>query len=291
MSKPYVSRINQLDATQLDKEIYKVFENQIKQVFKYCPPGKVEKWQPEIRAFLCVLIWNFSLKSKNSTFGQQMLDLRYSNLDKRKSILYLFFNVIPRYVKDRLVNDGATSSQRTFRKYTFYIRWVISIVHLLELINLIIFLHHGSQPLLIERLLNISSVPRTSNKPRNIGYSYMTREILWHGLMELFTLGIPMLNYHYLKQTIRRFWNGKSQSNVRRTYPIMSDTTVCAYCKERPILPTHAGCEHIFCYYCLSANFAAMKVFLCPECDAELHDCDIKSYVVTDVTPTINNDD
>ncbi|KAK2581237.1 hypothetical protein KPH14_008030 [Odynerus spinipes] len=289
MSSPYVSRVNQLDATQLDDEIYKVFENQTKEIFKYFPPGKIDRWQPEIKALLRILIWNFSLRSKGSTLGQQMLDLHYSNLNKGKSFLYLVFKLVPKYVKDRVIDSGIASSPRVPRKFKFYVRWMVGIIHLLKLVNLIVFLHRGSQPLLIERLLNISSVSKAPNKPRNIGYSYMTRELLWHGLMELFTLGIPMLNYHYLKQTIRRLWNSKSRGGIKRTYPIMNDSTVCAYCKERPILPTHAGCEHIFCYYCLCANFTAMKVFLCPECDTELHDCDMKNYIAFG-SPTINSD-
>lgn len=290
MSIPYVSRVNQLDATQLDEEIYKVFEHQTKEIFKYCPPGKVDKWQPEMKALLRIFIWNFSLKSKGSTFGQQMLDLRYLNLNKSKSFLYLIFKLVPEYVNDRILGGNRLSGNRVPSKYRIYIRWAVSIFRSLELINFILFLHRGTQPLLIEKLLNICSVSEVSNKPRNIGYSYMTRELLWHGFMELFTLGIPMLNYHYLKQTIGRFWKNKSRDKVKRTFPIMNESTVCTYCKERPILPVHAGCEHVFCYYCLSANFTAMKMFVCPECDTELHDCDMK-YYVADTDPTIENDD
>lgn len=290
-STPYVSRVNQLDAMSLDDEINKVFENQVKEIFKFCPPGKVDKWQPEIKAILKIIIWNFSLRSKSCTFGQQMLDLRYDNLNKFKSILYLALKLLPDYIKDRAIDNGMISSRRRTSKLKIYLNWLITFVRLLELINLISFLHRGIQPLLMERLLRISSVPASRHKPRIIGYSYMTRELLWHGLIELFTLGIPMLNYHYLKQKIRRFWYRSKQDGIKRTFPIMNESTVCAYCKEKPILPTHAGCEHVFCYYCLSANFAATNVFLCPECDTELVDCDMKNYVAVPDTRAIKNDD
>ncbi|XP_047361205.1 peroxisome biogenesis factor 2 [Vespa velutina] len=288
-SIPYVSRVNQLDAMSLDDEINKVFENQIKEIFKFCPPGKMDKWQPEIKVILKILIWNFSLRYKSHTFGQQMLDLRYDNLNKFKSILYLAFKLLPNYIKDRLIDNGMISNHKRMHKLKIYVQWIISLVHLLELINLISFLHRGTQPLLIERLLNISSVSVNQHKPRTIGYSYMTRELLWHGLMELFTLGIPMLNYHYLKQKIRRFWYHNKKDGIKKTFPIMNESTVCAYCKEKPILPTHAGCEHVFCYYCLGANFTAMKIFLCPECDTELHDCDMKNYIAVPDPPFEND--
>lgn len=289
-STPYVSRVNQLDAMSLDDEINKVFENQVKEIFKFCQPGKVDKWQPEIKAILKIIIWNFSLRSKNCTFGQQMLDLRYDNLNEFKSILYLALKLLPDYIKDRVICNSVISSRRRTSKLKIYLSWLIALVRLLELINLISFLHRGNQPLLIERLLRISNVSASRHKPRNIGYSYMTRELLWHGLMELFSLGIPMLNYHYLKQKIRRFWYRNKQDGIKRSFPIMNESTVCAYCKEKPILPTHAGCEHVFCYYCLSANFAATNIFICPECDTELVDCDMKNYVAVPDPRPIEND-
>lgn len=275
----YVPRINQLDATLLDSEIDKVVQNQVKEVFKFCPPGKVDKWQPEIKALLKILIWSFSLRSKSSTFGQQMLDLHYDNLSRKKSILLLTLKLLPEYIKSRVIDNGMISSHKKMRKLKIYVTWITTIIRLLEFINLISFLHRGTQPLLIERLLNISSISTNPHKPRSIGYSYLTRELLWHGLMELFTLGIPMINYHYLKQRIRQLWNYRKQDRIKRSFPIMNESTVCVYCKEKPILPTHAGCEHIFCYYCLQANFTAMKMLLCPECNTELHDCDMKNYV------------
>ncbi|KAI4503136.1 hypothetical protein M0802_002180 [Mischocyttarus mexicanus] len=289
-SIPYVSRINQLDATLLDNEIDKVFQNQVKEICKLCPPGKVDKWQPEIKVLLKILIWSFSLRTKSSTFGQQMLDLHYVNLNRNKSILFLILKFLPEYIKARVIDNGTILSSKKIRKLNIYTSWITSVIHLLEFINLISFLHRGMQPMLIERLLNIHSISTHSHRSRTIGYSYMMRELLWHSLMELFTLGIPMINYHYLKQKIKRFWNNKNQDRIKRSFPIMNESTVCAYCNEKPILPTHAGCEHIFCYYCLQANFTAMKMLLCPECNTELHDCDMKNYVsILDPTPTIED--
>ncbi|XP_015174928.1 PREDICTED: peroxisome biogenesis factor 2 [Polistes dominula] len=286
----YVPRINQLDATLLDSEIDKVFQNQIKEIFKFCPPGKVDKWLPEIKALLKILIWSFSLGCKSSTFGQQMLDLHYNNFNKKKSILFLALKLLPEYFKGRVIDNGMISSSNRLRRLKIYTSWIATVVHFLEFINLVSFLHRGTQPLLIERLLNISSVSTNPNRPRSIGYSYMTRELLWHGLMELFTLGIPMINYHYLKQRIRWLWTNRKQDSIKRSFPIMNESTICAYCKEKPILPTHAGCEHIFCYYCLQANFTAMKMLLCPECNTELHDCVMKNYVANlGPTATVEN--
>lgn len=278
---PYVSRINQVDAAQLDIEIYKVLKNQTKEITKYSAPGKIDKWQAEIDVVLKFLIWKFSLQRGNSTFGQQLLNLRYSNINQKKAILYLILDILPQYFKNKLDNGDTLSHNAIVYNLKLMIDRISNAINLLELLNMIFFLHRGIQPRLIEFLLGLSTQSITTNKPRNIGYSYMMRELLWHGLMELFTIGIPMINFHYLKYTIMRLWQ-RRQTRVqgRRSFPVMDTSTKCAYCEDNPILPSHAGCEHIFCYYCLKAHFTSLNMFHCPKCDIELYAEDMRRYAL-----------
>ncbi|XP_076754866.1 peroxisomal biogenesis factor 2 [Xylocopa sonorina] len=266
MASNYVSRINQIDAASLDQEIYKVLRNQAKRVTRYQPIEKIDRYQPEIDAILKYCIWNYSLRHGNSTFGQQLLNLHYENITSAKSILYLILTIGPAYVKDRLSECGAGSN------LTLYVERIANALKLLEFLNLLWFLNRGIQPGLIEYLLGIASRSKSTHKPRNIGYSYMTRELLWHSLMELFTTGLPMLNFHYLKHAIKRLlaYTKKRDDDAQRRRPTMDRSTKCAYCGDTPIHPVHAGCEHIFCYYCLAAHFTAMDEFRCFQCDAPL---------------------
>ncbi|KAL0133455.1 hypothetical protein PUN28_000893 [Cardiocondyla obscurior] len=275
---PYVSRINQIDAAQLDTEVYKLLKNQTREIARYLPPGKIDKWQPEVDAVLKFLIWKFSLHRGSSTFGQRLLNLHYANINQRKAVLYLILSIAPQYVKDKLVNENLSERGPVALTLKSFVDWTTNAINLLELVNLLFFLHRGVQPHLIEFLLGLSSRSITTHRPRIIGYSYMTRELLWHGLMELFTIGIPMINLHYLKQVVRRLWRRKGPSI--RLLPVMTAETKCAYCFENLILPSHAGCEHLFCYYCLQAHFTAMSVFQCPSCDVELRAEDMKRYTV-----------
>lgn len=48
--------------------------------------------------------------------------------------------------------------------------------------------------------------------------------------------------------------------------PILSASTKCAYCDERPTIPYHMGCAHVFCYYCLKGNLLADSQFKCQTC-------------------------
>ncbi|CAD1479493.1 unnamed protein product [Heterotrigona itama] len=269
-ASPYVSRVNQIDAVQLDEEIYKVLRGQAREIGKYLPAGKIDRWQPEIDALLKYFIWNYSLRRGKSTFGQQLLDLSYANITWAKSVLYLIATIAPAYVRDKL----------TANRRSVLLDRVADVASLLEFVNLLIFLHRGTQPRVVEYALGIASSCTTTHKPRNIGYSYMTRELLWHGLMELFTTGLPMLNFHYLKHAAKKLFEARSTVDPKSqpTSPTMNSSTKCAHCSDTPILPSHAGCRHLFCYYCLNAHFTAMDEFQCPECATRLCATKMKTY-------------
>lgn len=271
-TSPYVSRINQIDAVQLDEEIYKVLRNQAKKISKYQSIEKIDRWQPEIDAILKYFIWNFSLRHGKSTFGQQLLNLHYENINSAKSVLYLISMIVPAYVRDKFKGNSKN------RNLNILFDRIEDIVKLLEFINLLIFLHRGTQPRIVEYILGIVNSSTTTHKPRNIGYSYMTRELLWHSLMELFTIGVPMINFHYIKHALKKLFTRSKSVNLLRTFPTMNLSIKCAYCGDTPILPVHAGCQHIFCYYCLSAHFTAMSEFQCFECDVRLYVGNMKMY-------------
>lgn len=285
---PYVSRINQIDAAELDIEIFKLLKEETEEIARYSAPGKFDKWQVEIDAALKILIWKFSLQQGSSTFGQRLLNLHYNNLNQKKAILYLLLTVLPQYVKDKLANENLSAYGETAYKLKLLVDRISSVIDLLQLINLFFFLNRGIQSRMIEFLLGLSTQSITTNKPRNIGYSYMTRELLWHSLVELFTVGIPMINFHYLKHTMRKLWQRvtmqQQQQQDIKLLPTMDVSTKCAYCEENPILPSHAGCQHIFCYYCLKAHFTAMSTFHCPKCDAELYTGNLQRYTVATST-------
>lgn len=279
---PYVSRINQIDAAQLDIEIYKVLKDQTKEIVRYSSPSTIDKWQAEIDMLLKFFIWKFSLQQGTSTLGQRLLNLHYANITQRKAALYLILSILPQYLRDRLADKNLSVHGIIACRLKTLVDRTSDVINLLEFVNLLFFLHRGIQSRVIEFLLGLSTQSITTHKPRNIGYSYMTRELLWHGLMELFTVGIPMINFHYLKHAMMRLlrhkWRGEPD---KRSLPVMNASTNCAYCEDNPILPSHAGCEHIFCYYCLKAHFTAMNTFLCPKCNAELYAQDMKRYVIT----------
>ncbi|XP_058803390.1 peroxisome biogenesis factor 2 [Phymastichus coffea] len=284
MSKSiFVSRINQIDAVQLDQEIYKVLRTQVNEITKYFAPGKIVKWRPEIDVLVKYFIWNFSLKTNSSTFGQRLLNLSYRNLDRRKAIVLFALMAVPEYLRDRLINENfilskfARLSSYKRSKYRSYIEHIDNFCHLLNFIWTFFFLHLGNQPLFIEKLLNIHNQSSTMNKPRSIGYSYMTRELLWHGLIELFTISLPMIDLRLFQKFWNRLWiPKKNEKKIVISYRL-NKTSLCGYCNESPILPKWAGCSHVFCYYCLEALFIMVDPYHCPVCNEELFSSNMKS--------------
>ncbi|XP_063974008.1 peroxisome biogenesis factor 2 [Diachasmimorpha longicaudata] len=281
MSSAYVSRINQLDALQLDEEIHRIFVARSQELSRLFTPGVTEKWTPEIHAALRSLIFIFSLGTGKSSFGQKLLDLTYIDLTRNKSILFFILSVVPKYLEDKYVDPNriaATPRDKIIRKY---LGKIMNVVGLLSFINLLIFLNRGTQPIILERLLGISSRNIATTRPRTIGYSYMTRELLWHGLMELFTTGLPMINFHYLKRCFVSYFSKRGIKDTKGNIICrMTSQTLCPYCGETPVLPCQAGCHHIYCYYCMSAYFKVAGSFDCMACETELYERDMKMYSV-----------
>ncbi|XP_012261356.2 peroxisome biogenesis factor 2 [Athalia rosae] len=266
----YVSRINQVDASQLDNEIYNILRQQGMEISKLCAPGVIGKWQPEIDALIKIAIWNYSLKAGNSSFGQQLLNLHYDRYNEKKAIFYLILSVVPKYLQQRIIDSWLISNSGDYHRVKRFIDWVTTTTQLLAFTNILLFLNQGNQPNLIERILGIYNQPTKSHRPRDIGYSYMTRELLWHSFIELFTIGLPMLNIHFIKQKIKRMWIRRRMAKGFIA-PQMKIDTRCPECDQSPNLPRHAGCEHIFCYYCMKARFTIDNIFECPACGVELH--------------------
>lgn len=195
-----------------------------------------------------------------------MLFLKYSpdQLRSYKLVLHYVLTIATKYCNDmlshrfidhELVQRGLQIAERT--------------LNLLHFVNLFRFLKSGRMPTTVDFLLGLNYVSAVENQKRNIGFYYMTRELFWEGLIELVGIAVPLINYHSLKRKINRL---TGQSGPRKDMRLDVETvavtrsTLCAFCQDRPTIPSHFGCGHIFCHYCLQANVLADKDFECPTC-------------------------
>lgn len=63
-----------------------------------------------------------------------------------------------------------------------FISWVEVSLQVAYIINLLVFLHKGRYPTVTDRIVSLEPVSAV-NQSRVVGYSYITRELLWHGIL------------------------------------------------------------------------------------------------------------
>lgn len=264
------SRVTLLDAVDLDVETHRILKDQLSKATKFLSASFLIKWEAEIDAVLRYWIWRLSVCRHQATFGQQLLRVKYGNdFTKRKAQLLIILAVGCSYVKQKI--SQLSSRTDSPQMQIMHIKRILSTVEISVLIasviNLVVFLRNGNYPTLIDRILRLKPVSAASPGPsRVVGYQYMTRELLWHGFIELITFTMPLINYQSLKRKITgMFSKSKTVKMISRNVTYLPNTR-CAVCNEVPVLPHHIGCNHTFCYYCLESNKLADKNFECPLC-------------------------
>lgn len=180
-----------------------------------------------------------------------MLFLKY-NPDQLKSVklvLHYVLTILIKYCND-LMGHRCTENEK-IQKILMYSERILNVLHFA---NLFRFLKTGRMPTIVDYILGLNYIAAVENQKRNIGFYYMTRELFWEGLIELVGITVPLINYHALRRKFSRFMsNTRHITDFREDVEVVvvSRTTTCAFCEERPTIPSHFGCGHVFCHYCL----------------------------------------
>jgi peroxin-2 len=186
----HISRVNQLDAYLLDKEILKIVQEQLNNAYKELPPGLLSKYNTEIELLLKTFIWLNSIYRSNSTFGQQVLAITYESekITNKKLILHFLITILGPYTREnchlRLTN---------FIIVQKVLSWLEFWIKLFSIINFFRFLKTGKYPSLLDYILRWNHTSKTGAQMRNIGYEYMNRELLWTG----FLVGVFFQNMYH----------------------------------------------------------------------------------------------
>ena len=165
---------------------------------------------------------------------------------------HYILNVLLRYAK-----DNATLRLTHLPALQQCLFWCENILTVFNLWNFFRFLKTGQKASLTDVVLGLDNISMYGNKRREIGYSYMTRELIWGGFMELLGFTLPLINYHYVKRKLRNAVTFRGKSEVAASSvgkPVITSSTKCEFCLDRPTLPHHMGCQHVFCYYCLKVS-------------------------------------
>ncbi|KAM3860438.1 peroxisome biogenesis factor 2 [Diretmus argenteus] len=283
-----VLRINQLDAFELDSALEQLVWTQFSQCFQNCRPGLLTPVEPELRALLQLLLWRFTVYSSNATLGQSLLSLRYHSTlsvsphytppSPRQKLGLALLAIGPRWLRERshslLLLLGLGSSVGAdgglLRQGLRHSLALISgIAQLASIVNFLVFLRKGHQPMLAERIVGARPVFSQSNVARDVTYQYMNRELLWHGFAEFLIFFLPLINTRKVRATVHSFLFRGEQTDAEGAREGLSMWKECGLCAEWPTMPHMLGCQHVFCYYCIKSHAIADAYFTCPKCGAE----------------------
>ncbi|XP_075160023.1 peroxisomal biogenesis factor 2 [Haematobia irritans] len=269
----YVPRVNQIDAISLNNDITRLIRENLLENLQAISPALFFKIQPELDLLVQSAIWFGSVGKRASTFGQQLLVLAYDSerLTLSRLVLHFCLTVLPSYIK-----------KLEERRLSHRVEWLSKAIQygenaalVLSVLNFFRFLKTGRKPTLIDFLLGLDYISLRHNQRREIGYKYLTRELLWGGFMEILGLVLPIINFRKIQRVARSLFssrkretNNESLNAIVKRKPKLTATTTCVFCGERPTLPHYMGCEHIYCYYCLSANISTDSNFCCTVCDS-----------------------
>lgn len=148
------------------------------------------KIQPELDLLIQSAIWFGSIKSRCSTFGQQLLVLAYDNekLTSTRLCLHFALTILPQYIKS--LEERHISPYRRIEWLKKAIEWGENAALILSVLNFFRFLKTGRRPTLIDFLLGLDYISLRNNQRRDIGYKYLTRELLWGGFMVSYYISI-----------------------------------------------------------------------------------------------------
>jgi len=309
----YVGRVDQIDSAELDNEFLSgIIQSKSDEVFRLLSPTSfIHKIKPEISLTLKLGFYYFTICShQKATLGQQLIGFYYKTStslnEKNKNlvyVLYLFLNTFPAYVHQRwsllsgIWRRISSGNQEALKNHDIVVtrfkqayEILEKVVSILSILNTLIFLQEGKHPTLITRVLNLIPVSTKGSSPgRDVGYNFVSRELLWYSFLELVTSVLPSINVPFIKTWIQNKYKfyiankdekekfdilhmrGERKENLNGiSAEVLKE---CKICKQSPIiLPSTGGCGHYYCYYCISGNIVASseKFFLCPECNFPL---------------------
>ncbi|NXG41236.1 PEX2 factor, partial [Psilopogon haemacephalus] len=284
-----VLRISQMDALELNKALEQLVWTQFTCCFSGFKPGVLAHLEPEIKAFLWIILWRFTVYSKNATVGQTILNIQYKNnfsqtekyqaLSKQQKLWYLVLTVGGRWLEERCYDLFSSRPLQSLCKVKSLIGFGTGLVKLCGLLNFLVFLQQGRFATLTERVLGIRAVFGRPQGIRQLGFDYMNRELLWHGFAEFLIYLLPFINLQKIKLKIFS-WCLPVTGLPSSEQAAAAQLKECSLCGEWPSLPHTIGCSHVFCYYCIKSNYLHDLDFTCPKCGSEVHSLQPLKYKI-----------
>ncbi|XP_042874394.1 peroxisome biogenesis factor 2-like [Penaeus japonicus] len=245
--KGFVPRISQLDSIILTDEAYSLIKSQLLSVVKYVGQNSLTRLEPEIDAVLRYLLLKFTVQKARSSIGQQLLQIKYEDsVSLRRLRNYVHLLVFGRWIKQRAGDLAArffkNGNARVFASQCVNMMEIL--YKTAELLNLLVFLHEGIYPSVVERVFRMKPVSSNIRNVRTISYVYFTRELMWHGFAELLAFVLPLINLQYFHNVVRKMLPSSvddEEDDSEQQDISFNQQTTCVLCNSPPILPHNFG--------------------------------------------------
>lgn len=159
----------------LDNEIEKIFLENLEVIVKEFPLSS--RFYTELRYFLKVFLWTNSMLARGSTYGQDVLSLKFtSSLTQKQLAFHFTLNILGPYLKEMsaLNFPGNSVVQKG-------LRFADLLGGIFGLLNFFRFMKSGHAYSLSEYFLGLK---QTSHSPiGSVGYYYLNLELMWAGFL------------------------------------------------------------------------------------------------------------
>lgn len=145
-------------------------------------PGLLSRFQPELDLCVRSALWFSSVCQQRATFGQQLLFICYDpdKLCRSRLALHYVLTVAARYAGDVVTFRGGGSDREWLQRTMQYAENASVVANF---VNFFRFLGSGRRPSLVDVVLGLDHITMHGNRRRDVGYSSMTRELIWDGFM------------------------------------------------------------------------------------------------------------
>ncbi|XP_074598634.1 peroxisome biogenesis factor 2-like [Brevipalpus obovatus] len=265
------SRIDKLEYSKLDQALSRSFHANLEQSLKPLTPSFkiLDVMKAEIRFLTgCFIFWN-TIGKNSTSIGQALYNLQYYGTKDKKSgitsqqatILFVFTICLP-YLRERFFRS------KIFRnKFTYELEELFKV---LEFANFLVFLHKGSYPNLISRVLRLGCDLSPGKKRIQVDVSLTNRNMLWNIMSEILSSFLQLSDHRKVRAILRRSitYGLFSTKPTNQSSREEKDYQVCGICGDWPCNPHHIGCRHVFCYFCIQQDYlrGGTEEYSCPVC-------------------------
>mmetsp|Transcript_1369 Transcript_1369/g.2814 ORF Transcript_1369/g.2814 Transcript_1369/m.2814 type:complete len:316 (+) Transcript_1369:901-1848(+) len=287
-----VLRSSQSDAAQLDEELLGLFKDYLNACLGTFHSGFMSSNYAEILLALKTIIFGLTVAQGQPTPGMSLLNLRYR--DERsassgkiraistgqRTLLYVGSILLPyvwgrvssRMVRQIDLNTSLRAARIPFLctpgRFWKSMQRIESLWTLLEALNFVIYLRHGTYRRLLERCVGARVVYSHVGASRQISFDYLNRQLIWSEISDFVLFLLPLLNLSSASQVLSRYLPMNTLI-VRRGLAHPDGDSYCPICRTKSQSPLYCRvmpCGHEYCYYCIASRIAQRRGYTCLLC-------------------------